>query len=137
MDAPIRRYTQKVRPKRRKPFEAEYALLGELGLRCMMSTGPSEDATTPTPALADLLVTGSEGGLCTDVAIWSTRQPLSWHSLGPRDMPLVAKRFRRVAVAIPEVRVSCGIAVRPRQQSPQPQQPDVAYHQTLVGWRGR
>jgi hypothetical protein len=33
MDAPIRRYSQKVRPKRRKPFEAEYALLAELGLR--------------------------------------------------------------------------------------------------------
>ena len=33
MDAPIRRYTQKVRPKRRKPFEAEYRLLAELGLR--------------------------------------------------------------------------------------------------------
>jgi hypothetical protein len=33
MDAPIRRYTQKVRPMRRKPFEAEYALLAELGLR--------------------------------------------------------------------------------------------------------
>jgi len=33
MDAPIRRYTQNVRPKRRKPFEAEYALLAELVLR--------------------------------------------------------------------------------------------------------
>ncbi len=47
MDAPIRRYVRlqepthgsrravsanKVRPKRRKPFEAEYALLAELGL---------------------------------------------------------------------------------------------------------
>lgn len=32
MDAPIRRYTQKVRPKRKKPFEAEWALLKELGL---------------------------------------------------------------------------------------------------------
>ena len=33
MDAPIRRYTQSVRPKRRGPFEAEYRLLAELGLR--------------------------------------------------------------------------------------------------------
>ena len=52
-------------------------------------------------------------------------------------MPLVAKRFRHVAVAIPEVRVSLGIAVSRRQQCPQPQQPDVTYHQTLIGWRGR
>jgi hypothetical protein len=52
-------------------------------------------------------------------------------------MPFVAKRFRHVAVAIPEVRVRCGIALSPRQQCPQPQQPDVAYHQTLIGWRGR
>lgn len=32
MDAPIRCYTQTVRPKRKKPFEAEWALLKELGL---------------------------------------------------------------------------------------------------------
>ncbi len=49
-------------------------------------------------------------------------------------MPLEAKRFRHVAVAIPQVLVSPGIAVRPRHQSPQPQQPDLAYHQTVVGW---
>ena len=42
-------------------------------------------------------------------------QPPSWHHLGPRDMPLEAKRSRHVAVAIPEVRVSPGIAVSPRQ----------------------
>jgi hypothetical protein len=52
--------------------------------------------------------------------------PLSWHRLGPRDMSLEAKRSRHVAVAIPEVRISCGIAVSPRQESPQPQQPDLA-----------
>ena len=51
--------------------------------------------------------------------------PPSWHCLGPGDMSLEAKRFRHVAVAIPEVRVSGGIAVRPRQESPQPQQPDL------------
>jgi hypothetical protein len=33
MDAPIRRYRRRVRWKRKKPFEAEYALLAELGLR--------------------------------------------------------------------------------------------------------
>jgi hypothetical protein len=32
MDAPIRSYTKSVRPKREKPFAAEYALLAELGL---------------------------------------------------------------------------------------------------------
>jgi hypothetical protein len=32
MDAPIRRYTQKVTPRRKRPFEAEWALLRELGL---------------------------------------------------------------------------------------------------------
>src|SRR5271157_3185415 len=41
--------------------------------------------------------------------------PPSGHGLGPRDMSFVAKRFRHVAVAIPEVRVSRGIAVSPRQ----------------------
>ena len=63
--------------------------------------------------------------------------PGQHHRLGPRDVPLEAKRCRHVAVAIPQVRVSRGIAVSPRQQSAQPQQPDVAHHQTLIGWRGR
>jgi hypothetical protein len=51
-------------------------------------------------------------------------------------MPLEAKRFRHVAVAIPIFRVGCGIAASPRLKSPQSQQPDVAYRQTLIGWRG-
>jgi hypothetical protein len=38
----------------------------------------------------------------------------SWHRLGPGDMPLEAKCFRHVAVAIPELRVSRGITVSPR-----------------------
>src|ERR1700751_4537851 len=67
----------------------------------------------------------------------STKRRPSWHCLGPRDMSLVAKRFRHVAVPIPEIRVSRVIAVSPRQKSPQAQQPDLAYHQTLFGWRGR
>src|ERR1700747_971375 len=62
--------------------------------------------------------------------------PASGHRLSPREMSLIAKRIRHVAVAIPEIRVSRGIAARPRQPSPQPQQPDVAYRQTLIGWRG-
>jgi hypothetical protein len=44
--------------------------------------------------------------------------PRLCHRLGPRDMPLVAKRFRHVAVAIPQLVVHLGIAVSPRQQSP-------------------
>ena len=42
-------------------------------------------------------------------------RPPSWHRLGPRDMSFEAKGSRHVAVAIPEVRVSRGIAVSPRQ----------------------
>jgi hypothetical protein len=34
------------------------------------------------------------------------------------------------------VRVSRGVAVNPRQKSAKPQQPDVAHHETLIGWRG-
>ncbi len=52
-------------------------------------------------------------------------------------MPFEAKRFRHRAVAIPEVRVSPGIAVSPRQQSPEPQQADFADNQSVVGWRVR
>ena len=58
-------------------------------------------------------------------------RPLSWHRLGPRDMPLEAKRFRHVAVAIPQLRISRGIAVSPRQQSPQPQQQDVVQNKRI------
>ena len=44
-------------------------------------------------------------------------------------MSLEAKRFRHVAVAIAEACIGRVIAVSPRQESPQPQQPDVAYSQ--------
>src|ERR1700722_7054642 len=37
-------------------------------------------------------------------------------ALGPRDMPLEAKRFRHVAVTVPIVAIGRGIAVRPRQK---------------------
>jgi hypothetical protein len=56
----------------------------------------------------------------------------SRHRLGPRDMPFEAKCFRHVAVVIPEVRVSRGVAVSPRDEGPQPQQPDVADNYTIV-----
>ena len=69
--------------------------------------------------------------------VFARLRPWSWHRFGPCDMPFEAKRFRHVAVAIPQVHVGRAIAVSARQQSPQPQQPDVAYHQTLIGWRGR
>jgi hypothetical protein len=63
--------------------------------------------------------------------------PPSWHRLGPVHVPLEAKRCRHVAVAIPIVAIGDLIAFRPCQQRAQPQQPDVAQNQTLVGWRGR
>src|SRR5882757_9745159 len=65
----------------------------------------------------------------------SAERRRSWHCLGPVDMPLEAKRFRHVAVAIPEVRVGRGIPVSPRKASPQPQQPDLAHRETAVGLR--
>ena len=52
-------------------------------------------------------------------------------------MSLVAKRFRHFAVVIQEVRVSDGIIPAAGQQRPQSQRPDVAHHQTLIGWRDR
>ena len=50
-------------------------------------------------------------------------------------MSIEAKRSRHVAVAIPELRIRRGIAVSPRQKSTESQQPDVAYHQAVIGWR--
>ena len=52
------------------------------------------------------------------------------HGLGPCDMPFEAKPFRQVAVAIVKVAVGGLVAVSPRHQCPQPQQPDVACHKT-------
>ena len=52
-------------------------------------------------------------------------------------MALEAKRFRLVAVAIPEVRVGHGIAVSLAEQGAQAQQPNVAYSQLFIGWRAR
>ena len=47
--------------------------------------------------------------------------PLSWHCLGPRDMPFVAKRSRHVAVAIPGIRDSGH-----RHREPAPAEPAAA-----------
>ena len=55
----------------------------------------------------------------------------------PTHVPLEAKRCRHGAVAIPIVAVGGLVAVSPRQQCAHPQQPDVAYHQPLVGLGGR
>ena len=52
-------------------------------------------------------------------------------------MPLEAKRCRHGAVAIPIVAVGGLVAVSPRQQRAQPQQPDRRVSPTLVAWRGR
>jgi hypothetical protein len=59
----------------------------------------------------------------------------SWHRVSPVKMPLEAKRFRHVAVAIPIVAVANLVTLCPRQTSPQSQQPDVAYDQILIGRR--
>jgi hypothetical protein len=52
-------------------------------------------------------------------------------------MTLVAERYRHVAVVIPVFAIAGIVTASPRQQSVQPQQPDLAYHQTLIGRRGR
>ena len=57
----------------------------------------------------------------------------SAHFMCPSKPSDVAMR----AVAIPIVAVGGVVAVGPGQQRAQPQQPDVAYNQPLVGWRGR
>jgi hypothetical protein len=41
-----------------------------------------------------------------------------WHRLGPLHMSVVAKRCRQGAVAVPEARMSRGIAISPRQGIP-------------------
>ena|ERR1700682_5243475 len=62
--------------------------------------------------------------------------PPSRHRLAPGDMSLEAKRCRHGAVAVPIVAVGVLVTVSLGQQRPEPQQPDVTYHQTLVGRRG-
>ncbi len=52
------------------------------------------------------------------------------HRLGPGDMPLEPQRFGHVAVAVPMVTISSVVAVCPRQQRAQPQQPDVTRRRT-------
>jgi hypothetical protein len=62
--------------------------------------------------------------------------PLSWHRLGPGDMPLEAKGSRHVAVATAVVAIGGVVAMGSYQQCAQPQQPNLAHHQTLIGWCG-
>jgi hypothetical protein len=57
-------------------------------------------------------------------SLWS--KPQSWHRLGPLHMSFEAKRFRHVAVVIPEVRISRAIAVSLGEQGARPQQPRCA-----------
>ena len=52
-------------------------------------------------------------------------------------MSFEAKRFRHVAVAIPMVAIAFIVTVSLCQQRTQLQQPDVAHHETLFGWRRR
>jgi hypothetical protein len=42
-------------------------------------------------------------------------RPPSWHRLGPLHVPLEAKRSRHVAVAIPQLHITRGVAVSPRE----------------------
>src|ERR1700682_4117262 len=58
------------------------------------------------------------------------------HRLGPVDVAFEAKRCRHRTIAPHQVPVGHVVAAGPRQQSSEPQQPDVAYHQTLIVWRG-
>ena len=52
-------------------------------------------------------------------------------------MAFKAKRSRHVAVAVPIVAIGSVVTVSPRQKSTESQHPDVAHHETLIGWRGR
>ena len=61
----------------------------------------------------------------------------SRHCLCPRDMSFEAKRFRHVAVAVTIVAIGGVVAMCSCQQRTKPQQPDLAYHQTLIRWRVR
>ena len=78
-------------------------------------------------------------GVVANMVCFETRwvclptRPPSWHRLGPRDMSFVAKRSRHVAVAVPIVAIGGVVAMGSCQQCAQPQQPDVAHHQTVIG----
>ena len=58
------------------------------------------------------------------------------HGLGPVDVPFETKGFRGLSVLIPWFAIAGLVTVSPRQKSPQPQQPDLTYHQTVIGWHG-
>ena len=48
-------------------------------------------------------------------------------------MPFEAKRFRHVAVAIPEVAIGGFVTTRPGQQRPQPQPGDFVQNEPWIG----
>ena len=50
-----------------------------------------------------------------DAGGWLTGLSVSRHRGGPRDMAIEAQRCRHVAIAIPQLRIVLGFAVRPRQ----------------------
>src|SRR5262249_4633928 len=56
----------------------------------------------------------------------------SWHRLGPRHMPLEAKRSGHIAIALLESAVGVVVAVGAGQQRTKAQQPDVAHHHPLL-----
>ena len=62
--------------------------------------------------------------------------PTLGHCLRPGDMSFETKRFREIAIATHQVPVSNIVAACPGQHRAQPQQPDIAYGQPLIGWRG-
>ena len=61
---------------------------------------------------------------------------LSWHRLGPSDMPFEAKCFRHGAVAVPVVAVGGLVAASLGEQCAQAQHPDFKYREPVVGWGG-
>jgi hypothetical protein len=51
-------------------------------------------------------------------------------------MAVKIEHSRHVGVAIPGVQKSRDVAANSREESPEPQHPDIAYHETFVCWRG-
>ena len=58
-------------------------------------------------------------------------------TLGPLHVPVEAKRCGHGAIAIAVVAIAGIVTLSPCQKSTESQQPDVADHETLIGWHGR
>jgi len=99
---------------------------GKLGARVDLYTtgsywdlaGPPTSTSTPSPTCARR----------------SDDPPPSCHRLDPLHVPLEAKRGRHRAVTLPIVAIGGVVAMGSCQQRPQPQQPDVADNQPVIGW---